>query len=226
MTGDDQAGDDREQGEDGPPTAVDHGATDDGPTLLARLPASEREAFAEPMGPVYDDVDVLFAALGADACPDDASLITVGDAVTAALVRADRPPDLAVVDGRTQRSPVDEATAAAVDAVEARVETVPNPAGTISAPLVAALGDALAAIRRGGGPRIVRVEGEEDLATVPAVLAARSGSVVLYGQPGEGIVLVAVDARTRDRCRRLAGRLDADPAFWQRLDVEPPDDGD
>ena len=38
------------------------------------------------------------------------------------------------------------------------------------------------------------VEGEEDLATLPAILYAPPGSVVVYGQPDEGSVLVKVNS--------------------------------
>ena len=36
------------------------------------------------------------------------------------------------------------------------------------------------------------VDGEEDLATLPAILYAPLGSAVVYGQPNEGSVLVDV----------------------------------
>ena len=42
-------------------------------------------------------------------------------------------------------------------------------------------------------PLKIYVEGEEDLATLPAVLLSPTGSMVAYGQPGEGVVLVEVD---------------------------------
>lgn len=42
------------------------------------------------------------------------------------------------------------------------------------------------------GDSAVLVDGEEDLLTLVAVIAAPQGSLVVYGQPGEGIVLVRV----------------------------------
>ena len=42
------------------------------------------------------------------------------------------------------------------------------------------------------GDSAVLVDGEEDLLTLVAVAVAPKGSLVVYGQPGEGIVLVRV----------------------------------
>jgi hypothetical protein len=73
--------------------------------------------------------------------------------------------------------------------------------------------DVLAAIREGmetGRSTLVRVDGEEDLAALPAIAAAPDGASVLYGQPGEGVVHVTVDDDVRDRVRSLLDRMDGD----------------
>jgi hypothetical protein len=83
---------------------------------------------------------------------------------------------------------------------------VRNAPGTVSRALVAALADAVGR----PGPVAVRVDGEEDLATLPALLAAPPGAAVVYGQPDEGMVLVRVDDATRSRARELLVRMDGD----------------
>jgi len=52
---------------------------------------------------------------------------------------------------------------------------------------------------------VVKVIGEEDLAGVPAILLSPLGTVVLYGQPQEGIVVVKV---TEEKKRQLLQLLD------------------
>jgi hypothetical protein len=69
---------------------------------------------------------------------------------------------------------------------------VPNPAGHMTREIVEAVKSALAKYNQTGRKVIIKVDGEEDLAGVPAILLAPLGSVVLYGQPGEGIVVVEV----------------------------------
>jgi uncharacterized protein (UPF0218 family) len=43
------------------------------------------------------------------------------------------------------------------------------------------------------------VEGEEDLLTLVAMAVAPLGSFVIYGQPGEGLVVVEVDDAAKNR---------------------------
>jgi uncharacterized protein (UPF0218 family) len=57
---------------------------------------------------------------------------------------------------------------------------------------------------------VLDVDGEEDLATLPAVVAAPDGASVVYGQPDEGMVLVEVTPETRAEMRELLGRFEGD----------------
>lgn len=167
---------------------------------LVELPASLRAELKAPAGPVYTDTAALLEAAGEP-------LVTVGDVVTSHVLEAGVTPRVAVVDGRTERTAVDDeitdrVTAAAVD----HEVTVENPPATLTVALLTALCEALDR----EGSTLVTVDGEEDLATLPAVLAAPTGGGVVYGQPGEGMVLVAVDDATRERMRGLLSRMDGD----------------
>ena len=42
------------------------------------------------------------------------------------------------------------------------------------------------------------VDGEEDLAVIPLVIAAPDGAIVLYGQPHQGVVLRTVDCAAKE----------------------------
>jgi uncharacterized protein (UPF0218 family) len=75
---------------------------------------------------------------------------------------------------------------------------VKNPAGTITGDLIRALEHA---IRH--PPVTVIVDGEEDLAVIPLVIAAPNGSVVLYGQPNQGVVLRIVNPQARETARHF-----------------------
>jgi uncharacterized protein (UPF0218 family) len=173
------------------------------------LPDSLRDAFKQPMGSVTTDVDGLLAAAVATRetheAPD-APVVAVGDVVTYHLREAGRVPDVALVDGKTEReavrSEIDEALAAGTE----RRITVENPAAALTASLLEALADALA----DPDPVTIEVDGEEDLAALPAIVAAPDGASVVYGQPGEGMVRVGVTPETRRAARELFDRLDGD----------------
>ncbi|MFB6106668.1 MAG: GTP-dependent dephospho-CoA kinase family protein [Halobacteriaceae archaeon] len=177
-------------------------------TTVATLPADARDALKEPFGPVFPDVASLLEGVAPTA------VLAVGDVVTHHFLAAGRPPDAAVVDHRTERETVEEAVAATLADADADTTTgVPNDPGTLSAELI----DALRAAVDDDAPHVVEVEGEEDLAVLPAVLLAPEGAVVVYGQPGEGMVRIDVDAAVRGRVRELFGRLETTPALRETL---------
>jgi uncharacterized protein (UPF0218 family) len=167
-------------------------------SLRLELPDDARGAFKDPLGPVFADAEELLAAAGGP-------VVAVGDVVTAHLERAGRQPDVAVVDERTEREAVDDDVAAALRPPDVTVE---NPPATLTRELLTAVGDAIGS----DAPTTVLVDGEEDLAALPAVLAAPDGASVVYGQPGEGMVHVRVDDAARDRARELFDLLDGDRA--------------
>jgi len=176
--------------------------------VVVELPGALRPELKEPLGPIFSDAESL---LGAATDP----IITVGDIVTYHLLEAGRVPAVALVDERTERSSVDPEIRASITGFD-RTIPVSNPPGTLTAELLEALGTAIAGA--GEGPTLVDVDGEEDLATLPAILLAPEGASVVYGQPGEGMVHVPVDRAGTDRARELLSRMDGDTRhLWSVL---------
>mgnify|MGYP000064708268 CR=1 FL=1 len=122
-------------------------------------------------------------------------VITVGDVVTSNALKHGLRPWAAIVDGKAMRRPVAEELPLASWSKRLRVM---NPPSTISEDAWSAVG---MAVRE--GDTLVLVEGEEDLLALVAILCAPEGAVVLYGQPGEGVVLVEVNAAAKALCREL-----------------------
>ncbi|WP_240451990.1 GTP-dependent dephospho-CoA kinase family protein [Halostella salina] len=164
---------------------------------ILRLPDDLRGAFKDPFGPVETDPERVLADV-------TGPLVTVGDIVTYHFERVGRTPDVAVVDGRTKREAVDREVSETIR--EEHTVTVDNPAATLTEALLVALRDAIAADR----PTTIVVDGEEDLATLPAVVVAPDGASVVYGQPDAGMVHIRVDDDTRAEFSDLLGRMDGD----------------
>lgn len=176
---------------------------------MLTLPDSLRDAFKEPLGPVTTDADELLAAAAetrGERIERDAPIVAVGDVVTYHLRQAGRVPDIAFVDGKTEREAVRSDIESALAAADVRRIAVENPPATLSADLLSALADALSA----GEPVMIEVTGEEDLAALPAIVAAPDGASVVYGQPGEGMVRVPVTPESRAEARELFEALDGD----------------
>ena len=127
-------------------------------------------------------------------------LVTVGDVVTTNALRAGLRPWVAVVDKRAMRKPW-PGLGQGQRPWGLRLRAS-NPPGMITAEAWAAIGEA---VRRGDA--LVEVDGEEDLLALVAVLLAPEGTLVLYGQPGEGVVLVEVNERSRRLARAFLSRM-------------------
>jgi len=190
---------------------------------MLTLPDSLRDAFKQPLGPVTTDADELLAGAAetrGERVAPDAPIIAVGDVVTYHLREAGRVPDVALIDGKTEREAVDAAIESALAAADDRRIPVENPAASLSAELLSALDEALSAVE----PVIIEVTGEEDLAALPAILAAPDGASVVYGQPGEGMVRVPVTPESRAEARELFEALDGDVEAAYRALGRVPDD--
>ena len=52
------------------------------------------------------------------------------------------------------------------------------------------------------------VDGEEDLLVIPAVVLAPERSIVAYGQPNQGIVVIEVTKRNKLKCRQIIDSME------------------
>jgi uncharacterized protein (UPF0218 family) len=151
------------------------------------LPEEQRKFFKVPFGILYPDIaDIIPLIQGKQ-------VYTVGDVVTHRLLQLGITPAIAIIDGHTMRSPC-ERTPALYD----HCIRVKNPPGSISDELIERLNEAVK------HPQVmIYVDGEEDLAVIPLVIASNEGSVILYGQPGEGVVLRLVDPEAKEKARDM-----------------------
>lgn len=114
--------------------------------------------------------------------------IVVGDATLERFVSFAWPLDLAMYDGHTQRQPLQNLPTATA--------TLQNPAGQITTQLVEWLEQYF--VNTYQQPQLLHVEGEEDLATVAAVLVAPLGTMIYFGQPNQGMVELQVTEKRKD----------------------------
>jgi Uncharacterized protein conserved in archaea len=154
---------------------------------MLTLPEEHRKLFQEPFGDLHRNIDEIVQKISG------ATIYSVGDVVTHNLRKRGITPAIAVVDGHTMRSPCKR-----MPVVQGECIRVRNPAGTLTDELISALDHA---IRH--PPVTVIVDGEEDLAVIPLVIAAPEGAVVLYGQPHRGIVLRVVNHEAKKTARHF-----------------------
>ena len=151
------------------------------------LPEEKRNYFKAPFGTLYPDISDVIPLIR------ESLVYSVGDVVTYKLLEHGIRPDVAVIDGHTMRSPCDRSPI-----FNARRFFAKNPPGTLSGELLEGLQEAVNHM-----PALVCVDGEEDLAVIPLVIMAPKGTVVLYGQPGEGVVLRVVDSGAKQKAGEM-----------------------
>ncbi len=80
---------------------------------------------------------------------------------------------------------------------------IKNPAGCLNLDVFKAIKNAL----HSGSRYKICIEGEEDLVTLAAIDVAPAGSLILYGQPGLGMVMVNVDQKIKEKVRHILNRM-------------------
>ncbi len=164
---------------------------------MLRVTEELRKVLAQPQGKLYEGkgVDPIRNALKDR---DFKILACVGDIVTYYSFKANFGPDLVVLDGRTVRRKLNGYIAEEIGVFTGSYDTLTaeNPAGHITEDLVEKVFKAVRMAERGRKVKVV-VRGEEDLAVIPLAIALPKGSLIVYGQPGKGVVAVDIDGKRK-----------------------------
>jgi len=137
-------------------------------------------------------------------------IVTVGDITTYTVVQAGIMPDVCIIDGITMRTKVSDEISHAISIEPRTVYEVDNPPGSISQQLQNAVSGSMKDIGRSLRTRIV-VNGEEDLAVIPAVIEAPLGTAIVYGQPSEGMVIIVATREKKEKAKRLLREILKEP---------------
>lgn len=157
-----------------------------------KLTEELRKEFKKPLGKLMKEID--FGLI------EGKTVISVGDEVSENLLKRNFAPKLCIYDKKNKRNPFDPENTEKFKAVQFKAE---NPQGTITGKSVEIIKEAL----KSDHAKIF-VEGEEDLLVIPAINLAPIGSVVIYGQPNEGVVYVEVDELIKERMKNLIEKFE------------------
>lgn len=127
----------------------------------------------------------------------------MGDFCTLDLIARGRTPDLCLVDFKTRRQE-DPELRDAFARIHARVVRLRNPAATITADAWSVLSEAFKSEERVR----VEVQGEEDLLALVCIALAPETAAVLYGMPGQGVVVVRADRAAKSRVLDILKRME------------------
>ena len=126
-------------------------------------------------------------------------VITIGDATSELLIKMGLIPFLQIVDGKEKRHdrelPVN-------DSIVTNLYCV-NPPGELTQQSI----DTVKKSFNSKPPIRILVDGEEDLLVLPACLFSPENSVVMYGQPNEGLVIVRITNETREKIQKIVNSM-------------------
>jgi len=129
-------------------------------------------------------------------------MISVGDVVSRNMLRHGIVPQLMIVDNKIMRATVEP-----FETQAKKKMSVVNPPGTLTAETWTVVDNAL----KQKELVLIVVDGEEDLLTLVAVLRLPKGSLVVYGQPRKGIVVVKVDKIIKQKVSQIVRSMEPLP---------------
>ena len=124
-------------------------------------------------------------------------VVAVGDVVSRETYAAGIRVDLRIIDHISMRKPT-----ATFNLEPKTTYHVKNPAGVINL-------ESWEAIKRAmkDDDAVILVDGEEDLLALPCIVESPNNSLVLYGQPSQGLVVVDTSSTVRNEASLILNRM-------------------
>lgn len=159
-----------------------------------KLPNSLRARFKTPLGNLIPESQANKSHIQ-KYLSENSYLITVGDRTTEKMIDFGLIPSLQIIDNQEKRVKREPAKA------DSRYTELVcnNPAAEITLQCIDIIKKAFASKT----PVRLTITGEEDLLVIPVCIYAPENSIVMYGQPNEGLVIVKITPEIRNKTQRL-----------------------
>jgi uncharacterized protein (UPF0218 family) len=165
------------------------------------LPDVLRELLQQPIGILVRDDQELMSVL-----KDYRFLVSVGDQVTYTLLKHGRPPLMCIVDFIIKRHEYADEMKELIKDFGKECKRIENPPGCITRDLWDMISDAFRGEYHSLSLR-VEVDGEEDLAALPAILMAPEDVTIIYGLPDKGVVLVPSNKENKQKVKEILDKM-------------------
>ena len=170
------------------------------------LPESLKDTLRQPFGVLIPDSQVTKEAVSSKLIGRNRIIVSVGDRTTERMKQMHIFSNLEIVDGVEKRQVRDSLVSYSGD--KERLFSVNNPAGTLTDEALDAVKQSLELITSDPKkPVRIDIEGEEDLLTLPILAFFPEQTIVLYGQPNEGLVIVGAMGDAKDLARKTLAEM-------------------
>lgn len=162
------------------------------------LPKNLRDRLSRPFGKLIGDFDLYIEKQSLS----KKFIISIGDITTRKLLEHRIIPEVSIVDLIVNRIKRFEKVRDLGFKSEKIVE-VNNPAGSVTRNLILETKKVFSI----GNKVVIKVNGEEDMAVIPVVLASPLGYEIYYGQPGKGVVKIIVTEKIKGEIKNLISKF-------------------
>jgi len=164
------------------------------------LPEFLREKLKEPIGFLVSENELI------DYLKQGTIVVSVGDKVTGTLIHHDIPPAICIIDYQSKRKENDDELNKLLRSFGKTVEQVVNPPGLITNELWDCIKRTYNSLQKDSSIRI-EVEGEEDLAALPAIIMAPENVTIIYGLPDRGVVVVPSTEEYKQKVKEILAEM-------------------
>lgn len=164
------------------------------------LPVKLRDELKKPLGLLFNEKELL------DFIKNERYIVSIGDLVTYTILKNNINPMFCIVDFKTKRKSCSNDIINVIKSYGDEKIIVKNPPGCISDELWNSI---IESYKKMGEITIrIEVEGEEDLATLPAILLAPNRDVtIIYGLPDKGVVIVKTIEENRIKVKKIIDEM-------------------
>ena len=159
-----------------------------------QLPDDLRDQLKNPLGNLISDNDPnkenIIKKISAES-----TIITVGDRTTENMLQLGLKPQVQIIDGLEKRN---QRIVLTDDTVNTNL-SCKNPPGEITEESIQVIQKAFSC----EPPVRITVDGEEDLLVIPVCIHAPENSIVMYGQPNEGLVIIRVTPEIKAKVQKI-----------------------
>lgn len=161
---------------------------------VLKLPDELRKMLQKPLGKILSSVPKSI---------NPESIVTIGDITTKNFNEKNIGHFLSIVDFQVKRETKFKKLSELGFTEEIKSSKVKNHAGTISPELFKTIKAAFVSKKR----QVILIEGEEDLAVLPALIVSPLGFRIYYGQPDQGLVEVEVTEEMKEKTNRILSKF-------------------
>jgi uncharacterized protein (UPF0218 family) len=160
------------------------------------LPDKLRDELKKPWGPLVNNTKLF------NNIKEEKFIVSIGDQVTYTILKKNIKPIFCIIDYKTKRKKCNEEIINLIKSYGDKILKVKNPPGCISVDLWNNIKKAYSEM--GFNAFRIEVEGEEDLATLPAIILSPNRDVtIIYGLPDKGVVIVKTNEENKVKAKKI-----------------------